>query len=303
MLGYRHLVTPLCLLSLAACETKAPPADSAPPPAASPEPVATPAATSTGTPPPAHSVMEPAPIPTPDPTPPKDAVRSKSGLAMVVLEKGKGTRKPKGKESVRVKALGFLPGGQRFGSPLPTVMSMADVAPGWGEALSQMVEGEKRRLWMSPALAFGNTPGAPMTAGGDIVLELELLAIPEPPPVPKDLKAPPKDALKTESGLVYKIMTKGTGAARPAATSQVSVHYSGWSQDGKLFDSSVMRGEATSFALNQVIKGWTEGVQPMGVGDKARFWIPGPLAYGDKPARQGVPAGLLVFDIELLAIR
>jgi peptidylprolyl isomerase len=299
MLGYRQVVTSLFLLSLAACEAKAPPADEAPPPAASTGPVAMPAAT----PPPARSVAEPAPIPTPDPTPPKDALRTKSGLATIVLEKGKGIRKPKAKESVRVKALGFLPGGQRFGSPQPAVMSMADVAPGWSEALSQMVEGEKRRLWMSPALAFGNTPGAPMTAGGDIVLELELLAIPEPPPVPKDLKAPPKDALKTESGLVYKIMTKGSGTTRPTAASQVSVHYSGWSQDGKLFDSSVMRGEPTSFALSQVIRGWTEGVQLMVVGDKARFWIPGPLAYGDKPARPGQPAGLLVFDIELLAIR
>jgi FKBP-type peptidyl-prolyl cis-trans isomerase len=156
---------------------------------------------------------------------------------------------------------------------------------------------------MSPGLAFGNTPGAPVSAGGDIVLELELLAIPSPPPVPKDLKSPPKDAKKTESGLVYKILTKGTGTTHPTATSQVSVHYSGWSQDGKMFDSSVMRGEPTSFGLNQVIKGWTEGVQLMVVGDKARFWIPGPLAYGDKPARPGAPAGQLVFDIELLAIR
>jgi peptidylprolyl isomerase len=252
-----------------------------------------------GAPAAAHSVTEPAPVP----TPPKDAVRTKSGLSMVVLQKGTGTKKPKASDSVRVKAIGFLPSGQRFGTPQATVMSMSEVAPGWGEALGQMVEGEKRRLWMSPALAFGNTPGAPVSAGGDIVLELELLAIPSPPPVPKDLKSPPKDAKKTASGLVYKLLTKGTGTTHPTATSQVSVHYSGWSQDGKMFDSSVMRGEPTSFGLNQVIKGWTEGVQLMVVGEKARFWIPGPLAYGDKPARPGTPAGLLVFDIELLAIR
>lgn len=299
MLGSRHLVAPLCLCLLAACEEKAPPVDAAPPPAATPEQSAAPAPSAT----PAPTAPAAAPVPMPDPTPPKDAVRTKSGLAMVVLQKGSGTRKPKAKESVRVKALGFLPGGQRFGSSQPTVMAMSDAAPGWSEALSQMVEGEKRRLWMPPALAFGNTPGAPMAAGGDIVLELELLAIPEPPPVPKDLKSPPKDALKTESGLVYKILKKGSGTDKPKATSQVSVHYSGWSQDGKMFDSSVMRGEPTSFRLDQVIKGWTEGVQLMVVGDKARFWIPGPLAYGDKPTRPGAPAGLLVFDIELLAIR
>jgi FKBP-type peptidyl-prolyl cis-trans isomerase len=299
MLGSRHLVTLLSVLALAACEQTAPPADSAPAPSAAP--VATAAATPSATAPARPSA--PPPTPAPDATPPKDALRTKSGLSMVVLEKGKGTRKPKAKESVRVKALGFLPGGRRFGSPQPTVISMSEAAPGWSEALSQMVEGEKRRIWMPPALAFGNTPGAPMSAGGDVVLELELLAIPDPPPVPKDLKSPPKDAIKTASGLVYKIMTKGTGTTHPTATSKVSVHYSGWSQDGKMFDSSVMRGEPTSFALNQVIKGWTEGVQLMVQGDKARFWIPGPLAYGDKPARPGAPAGLLVFDIELIAIR
>jgi FKBP-type peptidyl-prolyl cis-trans isomerase len=297
MLSTRPLVTSLCLLLLGACEEKAPPADSAPP-AATAAPVPTPEPTPVPT-----AAATPAPPPAPDPTPPKDAVRTKSGLAMVVLQKGQGTKKPKATESVRVAAIGFMPGGQRFGTPQPTVMSMSEVAPGWSEALGQMVEGEKRRVWMSPALAFGNTPGAPISAGGDIVLELELLAIPSPPEVPKDLKSPPKDAKKTESGLVYKILSKGTGKDHPTASSKVSVHYSGWSQDGKMFDSSVMRGEPTSFALNAVIKGWTEGVALMVVGDKARFWIPGPLAYGDKPTRPGAPSGLLVFDIELLAIR
>jgi peptidylprolyl isomerase len=221
---------------------------------------------------------------------------------MVVLTEGTGTKKPKATDSVRVKVQGFMPGGQPFGSPKPTVMSMADVAPGWGEGLGQMVEGETRRLWMTPALAFGNMPGAP-SGDGTVVLEIELLAIPEPPPVPKDLTAPPKDAKKTASGLVYKVLKKGTGTEHPTAASKVSVHYSGWSKDGKMFDSSVMRGEPSSFALGQVIKGWTEGVQLMVVGEKTRFWIPGPLAYGERPARPGAPAGELVFDIELLSIR
>ncbi len=69
-----------------------------------------------------------------------------------------------------------------------------------------------------------------------------------------------------------------------------------------MFDSSVARGQPLSFQLNQVIKGWTEGVQLMKVGGKARFWIPGDLAYGDKPTRPGAPSGMLVFDIELLGI-
>jgi len=70
-----------------------------------------------------------------------------------------------------------------------------------------------------------------------------------------------------------------------------------------LFDSSVRRGQPTSFPLTSVIKGWTEGVQLMFVGDKARFWIPAALAYGDTPSRAGAPTGPLVFDIELLSIK
>ena len=82
---------------------------------------------------------------------------------------------------------------------------------------------------------------------------------------------------------------KARTTRRPSST--VEVHYSGWTPDGKLFDSSVRRGKPTSFPLNGVIKGWTEGVQLMVVGDKARFWIPSALAYGDKPVAPGTPAG------------
>ncbi|HYP86852.1 MAG TPA: FKBP-type peptidyl-prolyl cis-trans isomerase [Polyangiaceae bacterium] len=80
----------------------------------------------------------------------------------------------------------------------------------------------------------------------------------------------------------------------------MKVHYSGWTKDGKMFDSSVTRGEPTSFGLNQVIPGWTEGLQLMVKGEKMRFWIPGKLAYGDEPKRPGAPSGQLTFDVELL---
>ncbi|MCA9710969.1 MAG: FKBP-type peptidyl-prolyl cis-trans isomerase, partial [Myxococcales bacterium] len=101
------------------------------------------------------------------------------------------------------------------------------------------------------------------------------------------------------SGLAYQVLTKGTGSEHPSETSKVSVHYTGWTTDGKMFDSSVTRGAPASFPLNRVIKGWTEGVQLMVVGDQMRFWIPAELAYGDQPGR---PQGMLVFDVELLSI-
>jgi hypothetical protein len=124
-----------------------------------------------------------------------------------------------------------------------------------------------------------------------------------PPPVPDDVKAAPATATKTASGLAYRVIKKGSGAQSPKATDEVSVNYTGWTTDGKMFDSSITRGQPASFRLNQVIKGWTEGVQLMHVGDTVRFWIPGDLAYGDTPKRPGAPAGTLVFDVELLAIK
>ena len=96
------------------------------------------------------------------------------------------------------------------------------------------------------------------------------------------------------------MLTPGTGTEHPLATSNVTVNYSGWTLDGKMFDSSVTRGTPAQFRLNGVIKGWTEGVQLMVKGEKVRFWIPGSLAYGDKPTRPGAPSGTLVFDIELI---
>ncbi len=82
----------------------------------------------------------------------------------------------------------------------------------------------------------------------------------------------------------------------------MTAHYTGWTTDGKMFDSSVVRGEPFSFSLDTVIKGWTEGLQLMKIGDTYRFWIPANLAYGTRPTRPGVPAGMLVFDVELLDI-
>lgn len=121
-------------------------------------------------------------------------------------------------------------------------------------------------------------------------------------PAPEDVAKPPADAKKTPSGLVTKVLTAGTGKDKPKPEDRVKVHYTGWTADGKMFDSSVVRGEPTSFGVTQVIKGWTEGLQLMREGDKMRFWIPAELAYGEKPSRPGAPAGMLVFDVELLQV-
>lgn len=118
-------------------------------------------------------------------------------------------------------------------------------------------------------------------------------------PAPGDVAAAPADAETTASGLASKVLEAGSGSTHPTATSNVTVHYTGWTTDGRMFDSSVTRGQPSTFPLNGVIRGWTEGVQLMVVGEKRRFWIPEELAYGGRRD----PRGMLVFDVELIAIQ
>ena len=105
----------------------------------------------------------------------------------------------------------------------------------------------------------------------------------------------------TESGLQYEVLKMGRGK-KPAATDRVKVHYHGTLIDGTVFDSSVERGEPTSFGLNQVIAGWTEGLQLMPVGSKFRFYIPQELGYGSRNAGSIPPYSTLIFEVELLGI-
>ena len=120
-------------------------------------------------------------------------------------------------------------------------------------------------------------------------------------PAPPDVAAPPDGAQRTASGIASKVLTPGTGTRHPRPNSRVTVHYTGWTTDGQMFDSSLQRGEPISFTLDEVIDGWTEGVQMMVEGEKRRFWIPGALAY-DNSSRPDAPKGMLVFDIELIRI-
>jgi FKBP-type peptidyl-prolyl cis-trans isomerase FklB len=111
-----------------------------------------------------------------------------------------------------------------------------------------------------------------------------------------------EDVVTLESGLQYQILHKGTGAS-PKPTDTVKCHYQGTTIDGKEFDSSYKRGEPATFALNRVIKGWTEGLQLMKEGGKWRFFIPSELAYGERGAGPNIgPHEVLIFEVELLEI-
>lgn len=117
-------------------------------------------------------------------------------------------------------------------------------------------------------------------------------------------QAPAAAPVKTATGLVYESLKEGAGAA-PQATDVVRVHYRGTLPDGKEFDSSYKRGEPAEFPLNRVIKCWTEGVQMMKPGGKARLTCPPAIAYGERGAGGGVipPNATLVFEVELIAIK
>ncbi|GAA6173260.1 FKBP-type peptidyl-prolyl cis-trans isomerase [Colwellia sp. KU-HH00111] len=112
-----------------------------------------------------------------------------------------------------------------------------------------------------------------------------------------------ENVIETASGLQYQILEQGDGTEHPTASSKVKVHYHGSLLDGTVFDSSVERGEPISFGLNQVISGWTEGVQLMVVGDKFKFFIPSTLGYGDRAAGKIAAGSLLIFEVTLLEIQ
>lgn len=236
--------------------------------------------------------------------PPADAQKTANGIAYKVLKPGTSSRKPGPDDIVKVHYTGWTTDGKMFDSSVqrgePIEFPLNRVIPGWTQGLQLISVGETTRLWIPEELAYKDRPGAPQ---GMLVFDVELIDFrqgPKPPAVPQDVGAPPKDAKKTASGLSYKVLKKGTGVRKPQATSTVQVHYSGWTTDGKMFDSSITRGEPATFPLNGVIPGWTEGVQLMVEGEQTRFWIPESLAYAGAP---GAPAGMLVFDVELLKIQ
>jgi peptidylprolyl isomerase len=111
--------------------------------------------------------------------------------------------------------------------------------------------------------------------------------------------SPPSGARRTASGLVTLLLKKGTGTTHPSKRSTVLLHYTGFTTDGKVFDSSLKRGQPASFPITAVIPGFAEGVELMVVGEKRRMWIPPELAYKNRP---GTPQGTLVFDVELITI-
>jgi peptidylprolyl isomerase len=233
--------------------------------------------------------------------PPADALKSATGLVSKMLTPGPATERPIATDIVTVHYTGWASDGRMFDSSVargnPSTFPLDRVMSGWRECVQLMAISEKRRCWVPQNLAYAGTAGRPT---GTVVFDIELLDFRGSPTIaPPDVKQPPADAHRTPTGLAYKVMRPGKGVRRPEAWSRVTVHYTGWTTDGKMFDSSVARGTPMTTGLEQVVPGWTEGMQTMVEGERTRFWIPENLAY---KGEAGSPKGMLVFDVELIRI-
>jgi peptidylprolyl isomerase len=230
--------------------------------------------------------------------PPADVTKNKSGLVTKEITPGTGQERPGKDDVVTVNYNAWSSDGKLVTSTIaagkPATIAVKRMLPGLAEGVQLMSVGETRRIWVPESLAFKGQQGKPK---GTIVFDVTLLEVPTH--APADLKKPDEGAIKTRSGLAYKILREGTGTRHPTKFSTVTVNYTGWSTDGKMFDSSLERGAPSTFPLDRVIPGWTEGLQLMTEGEKARFWIPQDLAYQGKQP----PYGMLVFDIELLNVQ
>jgi peptidylprolyl isomerase len=234
-------------------------------------------------------------------SPPADATRSKTGLISKELSPATSAEKPASTDIVTVHYTGWAPDGRMFDSSVargtPSTFPLDRVMAGWNECVQLMARGEKRRCWVPQELAYRGAAGRPT---GTVVFDIELIDLrPSPTIPPADLKQPPDDAHRAPSGLAYKVLRPGTGVRRPDAFSRVTVHYTGWTLDGKMFDTTVTRNTPATLSLQDVIRGWTEGIPTMVQGERTRFWIPEAIAY---KGEAGMPRGMLVFDVELVRI-
>jgi len=241
---------------------------------------------------------------------PKDAERSESGLAWKVLQEGEGKIRPIRYDTVTLSYTGWTPDGRMFASAPKIRGKVEDLVPGWTEGVQLMLPGEKRRFWIPGKLAYGEANGddrsvRPEQPRGMVVFDIELIDFQRNPvparATPEDVAEIPKDAKKSKSGLAWRVLRKGTGKEHPTATSTVSVHYAGWTTDGKMFDTSLaLMGKPATFALSDAMPGWQEGVQMMVVGEVRRLWIPENLAYAGRPS---APRGMLVYDVQLVGFQ
>lgn len=172
--------------------------------------------------------------------------------------------------------------------------------PFFAEILSHTPRLAKRRWWVSASRIPEGTPGF---EARDHVIDLEIVDEVDPLPAPDNVAAIPPGTELTPGGVGIAILREAPAdAPRPTLLDTITVHYAGWTTDGKMFDASYLRQQTATFPLGKLIQGWQEAVPLMQVGEMARIWIPGALGYDNRADRPFAPKGMLVFDVELIGI-
>jgi peptidylprolyl isomerase len=223
-----------------------------------------------------------------------------AGLEVWDVKEGKGEAAKAG-ANLKVHYTGWLTNGDVFDSSVerkePLDISLDRVIKGWQEGVPGMKVGGVRRLKIPAELAYGKKERGKIPANSTLVFEIELLEAENPAMLP-DLNAKEWKKLGDKGLEVWDVKEGAGDAVKPGAT--VTVHYTGWLTDGKQFDSSV-GGRPVSFGLNQVIKGWTDGIPGMKPGGIRRLKIPSELGYGKAGAGSDIPPNAtLVFEVQLI---
>jgi hypothetical protein len=245
--------------------------------------------------------VDPLRPPQPLAAPPAEAIETASGMRYVVLKPAPAPAATVRGEFVEYRADIWSADGvtransRESGNQVVPVRALAQRQPALARALLTTPVGETRRWWIEPARLAPGYPGMPNLLH---VIDLTVVGEANPLQAPADVAAVPADAQRTASGLAYKVLRRGGGNERPPAGATVEIDYTGWTADGRAFDSSLRTGGHAFLPLGNLIAGWQEGVPLMAKGDTYRFWIPGHLAYDASPDPNS-PRGTLVFDITL----
>jgi peptidylprolyl isomerase len=202
--------------------------------------------------------------------------------------------------------------GQMFDSSVlrqkPEKVRLDQVIPGWREALSLMVVGEKRRAWVPANLAFGAEPRGPNQPYGDLTYDIELLKLYPVPHAPPDVRRPPPGTPHTLSGIAFRVLRAGSGTEHAAPRAAVEVRYTGWTTDGHAFASTSADDTPSRISPAFWPDGLAEAVLMMVEGEVTRYWIPAKLAAsvagppGGVPRSLKTPGGIVVYDIELTKV-
>lgn len=245
--------------------------------------------------------VSPVKPPLPLDPPPVEAIETASGLRYLVLKPAPAGARTVSADYVQYRATIWSADGvtranaKEDGSQTVAIKELIQRSPGLARAVLTTPIGETRRWWIDADKFRPGYPGMPDLRH---VVDLTVVGNADPMPAPADVAAVPANATVTGSGLAYRVLKKGSGSGHPAPDSLIEIDYSGWTTNGRLFDSSVLRKERSKFKLDGLIPGWKEGLLLMSPGDSFRFWIPGPLAY-DSLGRPDAPKGMLVFDVTL----